>query len=61
MPLDLDQDKYLFNYLQDNDLYNISNWFTPLCSENQIKKDTSQLSGSISISCRGINDAQVKK
>lgn len=56
-PFNLDQHKYLFNYLQENDVFMRSNWFTPMCQD---KVDKEEIHSQITC-CRGINDTQVKK
>lgn len=62
-PLKINENKYLFNYLQDNDVCEIASWFTPLaasylkCSE----MTTSELlEGTFSVTCNGVEDARVK-
>jgi hypothetical protein len=56
-PLDINKNKYFFNYLQENDIFMRSNWFTPMCN---MKVNKEQIHSQITC-CRGINDNQVKK
>lgn len=62
MPFNIiDEKKYLFNYLQENDLVEKLNFFTPLChqSDHNVKENQSFLSQILT--CKGIEDARVKK
>jgi len=55
-PLEIEKNKYLFNFLQENNLNETAKWFTPLCSENGANDKTfSQI-----ICCKGIPDDKVK-
>ena len=60
-PFRLEKDKYLFNYLQENDLFEKSTWLTPFCSDNTLKSDASLISGVFNAFSRGIKDVKVKK
>ena len=57
-PIQLEQDKYLLNYLQENDLCQSGSWFTPLCSS---PSNNDAISGVFSVTCSGIPDERVKK
>ncbi|CAF0836344.1 unnamed protein product [Brachionus calyciflorus] len=59
-PLNLGE-KYLYDYLQDNDIFKTSHSFTPFSSVNHLSKtdDTNQ-AGAFSIMCRGVPDKLVK-
>lgn len=63
-PLKLSENKYLFNYLQDNDVCEVASWFTPLASSylKSSEMTTGQLlEGTFSVTCTGVEDARVKK
>lgn len=59
MPLNIGE-KYLFNYLQENDLFKTSTWFTPFASENYLKNDDTNISGAFNLTCKGLPNKIVK-
>lgn len=59
MPLDIGE-KYLFNYLQQNDLFKTSTWFTPFGAENHLKTDDTNIPGAFTLMCRGVPTSLVK-
>jgi hypothetical protein len=62
VPLRVDDDKYLMNYLQERDLCENSRWFTPLCSGQAGGVPTAErLKGAFSVCCSGVEDSRVKK
>ena len=58
-PLEIDANSYLFNYLQNQDLFETASWFTPMCSST--KCASSLVTGATSVCCRGIAESRVKK
>lgn len=61
-PIEINTDKYLFNYLQENDLCSNATWFTPGINQLIDKNEsTSLISGVFSVTCKGIEEERVKK
>lgn len=62
-PFQINTDKYLFNYLQDNDVCSNATWFTPSITNHVDKtvESTSLLTGVFSVTCKGIEEERVKK
>ncbi len=62
-PFEINTDKYLFNYLQENDLCSNATWFTPSITDHVDKtvESTSHLTGVFSVTCKGIEEERVKK
>ena len=61
-PIEINTNKYLFNYLQENDLCSTATWFTPSITQNLDRTEsTSLLSGNFSVTCKGIEEERVKK
>ena len=61
VPLDIENNKYLFNYLKENDLVEKLQWFTPLCDEIDGDSFNQQKFVSQIVTCKGIKDEDVKK
>jgi hypothetical protein len=60
-PINIKQDKYLFDYLQETNLSEQATWFTPLCSSNSNSNVQDSLSSVFSIVSAGITADKVKK
>ena len=58
----LEFNNYLFNYLQETDLYSKSTWFTPMCSQEVDKNEPmADLESMFCVTSKGVDDDRVKK
>jgi hypothetical protein len=61
IPFDIENNKYLYNYLHEHDLVDKLKWFTPLCEEVDGDVFNKQKFLSQIVTCKGIRDEDVKK
>jgi hypothetical protein len=59
LPFDIENNKYLFNYLAEKNLIEKLDWFTPLCGNTDSASSSEFLSQIMT--CKGFKDDDVKK